>query len=50
MAYVSVTGVPRYMLTESLCVWSSGDYIPTLGVQSLLGAQAEHENLTLAYP
>lgn len=41
VAYVSVTSVHVYMLTESLCVWSSGDYIPTLGVHSLLGAQVE---------
>ena len=47
IVYVSVTSVPC-LYVYSLCVWSSGDYIPTLGVHSLLGALVEHENLTLA--
>ena len=39
---------PTFICLQSLCVWSSGDYIPTLDVHSLLGALVEHENLTLA--
>lgn len=48
MAYVSVTSVPRLYVDSLRVSGALGDYIPTLGVHSLLGALVEHENLTLA--